>query len=138
LTKLSTKAEGLYGRYHYPDWLEAHSKVVGAIAEALVRARRRGAPRIDAEAVVLAAFLHDIGRSPLLAGDPRDHNILSGLVLAAEGLDACVEPAACCRSGLARDPHPQPRKMTQIDAGAHAPGELTPPGITSCALANAA
>jgi HD superfamily phosphodiesterase len=90
---LSTKAEGLYRRYHYPDWLEAHSKVVGAIAEALVGARRRGAPRIDAEAVVLAAFLHDIGRSPLLAGDPRDHNILSGLVLAAEGLDACVEPA---------------------------------------------
>jgi HD superfamily phosphodiesterase len=90
---LSTKAEGLYRRYHYPGWLEAHSKVVGAIAEALVGARRRGAPRIDAEAVVLAAFLHDIGRSPLLAGDPRDHNILSGLVLAAEGLDACVEPA---------------------------------------------
>src|SRR5439155_198919 len=53
----------------------------------------RGAPEIDAEAVILAAYLHDIGRSPLLAGDPRDHNILSGLVLAAEGLDACVEPA---------------------------------------------
>src|SRR5207253_207767 len=93
LTKLSTKAEGFYRRYRYPDWLESHSRVVGAIAEALVGARRRGAPEIDAEAVILAAYLHDIGRSPLLAGDPRDHNILSGLVLAAEGLDACVEPA---------------------------------------------
>jgi len=93
LTKLSTKAEGFYRRYRYPDWLESHSRVVGAIAEALVAARRRGAPEIDAEAVILAAYLHDIGRSPLLAGDPRDHNILSGLVLAAEGLDACVEPA---------------------------------------------
>ncbi len=93
MTKLSTKAESLYRRYRYPDWLEAHSRVVGAIAEALVGARRRGAPPIDAEGAVLAAYLHDIGRSPLLAGDERDHNILSGLVLAAEGLDACVEPA---------------------------------------------
>jgi 5'-deoxynucleotidase YfbR-like HD superfamily hydrolase len=93
LTKLSTKAESLFRKYRYPDWLEVHSKLVGAIAEALVGARRQGAPRIDAEAVVLAAFLHDIGRSPLLSGDPWDHNILSGLVLAAEGLGACIEPA---------------------------------------------
>jgi HD domain-containing protein len=90
---LSTKAEAFYRRYRYPDWLETHSRVVGAVAEALLAARRRGAPRIDAEAAVLAAYLHDIGRSPLLAGDPRDHNILSGLVLGAEGLDGCVEPA---------------------------------------------
>jgi HD superfamily phosphodiesterase len=93
LTKLSTRAEGFYRRYGYPDWLVTHSRVVGAIAETLVAARRRGAPPIDAEAVVLAAYLHDIGRSPLLAGDGRDHNILSGLVLASEGLDGCVEPA---------------------------------------------
>ena len=93
MTGLSTKAEPFYRRYRYPDWLETHSRVVGAIAEALIAARRRGAPRIDAEAVVVAAYLHDIGRSPLLAGDPRDHNVLSGLVLAAEGLDACVELA---------------------------------------------
>ena len=90
---MSTKAEGLFKRYRYPDWLEAHSRVVGAVAEALLAARRRGAIKIDSEAVVLAAYLHDIGRSPLLAGDPGDHNILSGLVLAAEGLDRCVELA---------------------------------------------
>ena len=90
---MSTKAEGFFKRYRYPDWLETHSRVVGAIAEALVGARRSDAERIDAEAVVLAAYLHDIGRSPLLAGDPRDHNILSGLVLAAEGQGACVELA---------------------------------------------
>ena len=80
-------------RYHYPDWLEAHSRVVGRIAEAMVAARRPGAPRIDAEAVVFAAYLHDIGRSPLVAGDARDHNVLSGLILAAEGLPSCVELA---------------------------------------------
>jgi HD superfamily phosphodiesterase len=90
---LSTKVEGFFRRYGYPDWLERHSRVVGAIAEALVAARRRGTPPIDAEAVVIGAYLHDIGRSPLLAGDARDHNILSGLVLAAEGLGACVELA---------------------------------------------
>jgi hypothetical protein len=93
LTKLSTKAEAFFGRYRYPDWLERHSRVVGAIAETLVAARRRAAPPIDAEAVVIGAYLHDIGRSPLLAGDPRDHNILSGLVLAAEGLGTCIELA---------------------------------------------
>jgi hypothetical protein len=93
LTKLSTKADAFFWRYRYPDWLEKHSRVVGAIAEALVAARRPAAPPIDAEAVVMAAYLHDIGRSPLLAGDPRDHNILSGLVLAAEGLGSCVEIA---------------------------------------------
>jgi hypothetical protein len=90
---LSTKADGFFKRYRYPDWLERHSRVVGAIAEALVAARRGGAPQIDPDAVVLAAYLHAIGRSPLLAGDPRDHNILSGLVLAAEGLDPCAELA---------------------------------------------
>ena len=93
LTKLSTKAAAFYRRYRYPAWLEAHSRIVGAIAEALVAARRPGAPRIDPEAVILAGYLHDIGRSPLIAGDPREHNILSGLVLAGEGLDGCVEPA---------------------------------------------
>jgi hypothetical protein len=93
LTELSTKAEGFFKRYRYPEWLETHSRVVGAIAEALVAARRPRAAKIDSEAVVLAAYLHDIGRSPLLAGDPRDHNILSGLVLAAERLEPCVELA---------------------------------------------
>ena len=93
LTKLSTKAEPFFRRYQYPDWLETHSRTVGAIAEALLAGRRPGTPRIDGDAVVLAAYLHDVGRSPLLAGDARDHNILSGLVLAAEGLDACVELA---------------------------------------------
>ncbi|HKW77981.1 MAG TPA: HD domain-containing protein, partial [Candidatus Limnocylindria bacterium] len=57
------------------------------------RARRLGAAAVDAETVVLAAYLHDIGRSPLVAGDRREHNELSALILAAEGLGGCVEPA---------------------------------------------
>ena len=109
LTKLSTKAESLFRKYRYPDWLEAHSKLVGAIAEAMLAARRRGAPRIDAESAVLAAYLHDIGRSPLLAGDTRDHNILSGLLLAAEGLDGCIEPARRHAIYTVLDPELAPR-----------------------------
>jgi HD domain-containing protein len=93
LTELSTIAEGFFARYDYPDWLARHSRVVGEIAEAIVAARRPASAPIDERAVVLAAYLHDIGRSPLLNGDPRDHNVLSGLVLAAEGLDECVESA---------------------------------------------
>jgi metal-dependent HD superfamily phosphatase/phosphodiesterase len=109
LTKLSTKAEAFFKRYRYPDWLETHSRVVGGIAETLVAARRRGAAKIDAEAVVLAAYLHDIGRSPLLAGDPRDHNILSGLVLAAEGLEPCVALARRHAIYTVLDPELAPR-----------------------------
>jgi metal-dependent HD superfamily phosphatase/phosphodiesterase len=109
LTKLSTKAEGFFKRYRYPDWLETHSRVVGAIAEALVEGRRGGTPRIDSEAVALAAYLHDIGRSPLLSGDPRDHNILSGLLLAAEGLDPCVDLARRHAIYTVLDPDLAPR-----------------------------
>jgi len=108
-TGLSTKAERFFRRYGYPEWLETHSRVVGAIAEALIRARRRGAPPIDAEAVMLGAYLHDIGRSPLLAGDPRDHNVLSGIVLAAEGLGACVEVARRHAIYTVLDPELAPR-----------------------------
>ena len=109
LTELSTKAEEFFKRYRYPDWLQTHSRVVGAIAEALVAARRRGAAKIDTEAVVLAAYLHDIGRSPLLAGDLRDHNVLSGLVLAAEGEGACVELARRHAIYAVLDPDLAPR-----------------------------
>jgi HD superfamily phosphodiesterase len=106
---LSTKADGFFKRYRYPDWLETHSRVVGAIAKALVAARRGGASKIDPDAVILAAYLHDIGRSPLLAGDPRDHNILSGLVLAAEGLDPCVQLARRHAIYTVLDPELTPR-----------------------------
>ena len=108
-TPLSTKAARFYKRYRYPGWLETHSRIVGAIAEALLAARRAGAPPVDGEALVLAAYLHDVGRSPLLAGDPRDHNILSGLVLAAEGLAASVEPARRHAIYTVLDPRLAPR-----------------------------
>ena len=110
---LSTSAERFFERYGYPDWLREHSRLVGAIAGALTRARVASGDRLDAEAITLAGYLHDIGRSPLLKGDPREHNELSALILAAEGLDACVEPARRHAIYTVLDPATAPRTMDE-------------------------
>ena len=91
LTQISTEVAAFFDRYAYPDWLRAHSLLVGRIAETLVAGRADA--RANARDIVLAGYLHDIGRSPLVAGDPREHNELSALILAAEGLAGSVEPA---------------------------------------------
>lgn len=90
---LSTTAERCFERYGYPEWLRDHSRLVGRIAAVLARAHIGARHVIDADTATLAAYLHDIGRSPLVRGDPREHNELSALILAAEGLTTCVEPA---------------------------------------------
>jgi HD superfamily phosphodiesterase len=90
LTQISTEAGHFFERYAYPEWLRAHSLLVGRIAETLVAARRNIS---EARDIALAGYLHDIGRTPLFAGDPREHNVLSALILAAEGLAGSVEPA---------------------------------------------
>ena len=92
-TDLSTRAAQFWTKYGYPDYLREHSRIVGAIARALAEAHAARGAKIDVDMVVLAALLHDIGRTPLMKGDPREHNELSALILAAEGLPACVEPA---------------------------------------------
>ena len=109
---MSTKAARLWARYRYPDWLATHSRVVGRIADALVGGLDR-AVDLDREAVVLAAYLHDIGRSPLVAGDPRDHNVLSGLILSAEGLGGCAEPARRHAIYCVLDPDLAPRTLAE-------------------------
>ena len=91
MTQISTEAGTFFDRYAYPDWLRVHSLLVGRIAETLVAAR--GDAPCNARDVALAGYLHDIGRSPLVAGDAREHNELSALILAAEGLAGSVEPA---------------------------------------------
>ena len=91
LTQISTEAAVLFDRYAYPDWLRAHSLLVGRIAETLVAASRDIGDQ--ARDIALAGYLHDIGRSPLVAGDAREHNELSALILAAEGLAGSAEPA---------------------------------------------
>jgi len=112
-TELSTVAESFFDRYAYPDWLRVHSRLVGAIGAALARARVAAGDRVDVDAVTLAAYLHDIGRSPLLKGDPREHNELSALVLAAEGLPKCVEPARRHAIYTVLDPASAPRALEE-------------------------
>jgi hypothetical protein len=63
--------------------------------------------------VGLAAYLHDIGRSPLLAGDEREHGALAALVLSAEGLAACVEPARRHPVYAVLDPATAPRTLAE-------------------------
>ena len=111
-TEVRARADRYMERYAYPDWLRHHSRVVGAVATALVEARL-GAGELDAEHILLAAYLHDIGRSPLVAGDGREHNELSALILAAEGLDACVEPARRHPIYAVLDPATTPRTMAE-------------------------
>ena len=113
MTELSTIAERFYDRYAYPDWLRTHSRLVGAIGAVLAKARAAAGDTLDTEAVGLAAHLHDIGRSPLLAGDPREHNELSALILAAEGLTACVEPARRHAIYTVLDPATAPRTIEE-------------------------
>ncbi len=91
LTKISTEAAAFFDRYAYPDWLRAHSLLVGRIAETLVGARKD--VRDQARDIALAGYLHDIGRSSLVVADAREYNELSALILAAEGLVGAVEPA---------------------------------------------
>jgi HD superfamily phosphodiesterase len=91
LTQISTEAAAFFDRYAYPDYLRTHSLLVGRIAETILAAR--SAPLPESHDIALAAYLHDIGRSPLVAGDRREHNELSALILAAEGLAGAVEPA---------------------------------------------
>ncbi|MEP6695174.1 MAG: HD domain-containing protein [Chloroflexota bacterium] len=98
-----------FDRYAYPDWLRAHSLLVGRIAETLVAARPDAVA--GARDIALAGYLHDIGKSPLVAGDPRPHNELSALILAAEGLVGAVEPARRHSINTVLDPRTMPSTL---------------------------
>ena len=63
---MSTKAEAYFKRYRYPDWLETHSRVVGAIAEAPPRLLREASQPATTGAS-LSRNLGDFDCSPRLA-----------------------------------------------------------------------
>lgn len=90
---LDEVADGYFDRYAYPSWLRRHSRLVGRTALVIARARAAAGTKLDPESVALAGYLHDVGRSPLLAELPGEHHARSAQVLAAEGLTALVEPA---------------------------------------------
>ena len=109
----SESAERLFERYAFPYWLRDHSRLVGAIAHVLASARAAAGDQINVDTVTLAGFLHDIGRSPLVAGDAREHNELSALILAAEGLADCAEPARRHAIYTVLDPASAPRTIAE-------------------------
>jgi hypothetical protein len=110
---LSTIAEGYFDRYRYPDWLRMHSRVVGAIALRLATAHRDAGTDIDVATVALGGYLHDIGKSPLLAGDVRGHSVLGPLVLVAEGLPELAELSRRHPVYAPRDPATAPRTLAE-------------------------
>ncbi len=113
LTELSTDPEAVFSRYAYPEWLKTHSRLVGRIALLLVGAHRERGADLDAATVVLGAYFHDIGRSPLLRGDVREHNELGALVLAAEGLAGYSELARRHPVYAVLDPATAPRTLAE-------------------------
>ena len=113
MTALSTIAEGFFRRYRYPGWLRAHSRVVGRIATRIAEAHLAAGADLDVRAVGLGAYLHDIGKSPLLSGDERAHHVLGPLVLSAEGLPALVELSRRHPVYAPRDPATAPRTLAE-------------------------
>lgn len=107
------RAARFFDRYAYPDWLRRHSVAVGRIAHALAEAHRAVGAEIDVEGTALAGYLHDIGKTPLLAEDPRDHNDLSALVLYAEGLRDLAEAARRHPVHAVLEPALRPRTLEE-------------------------
>jgi hypothetical protein len=110
---LSTIAAGYFERYRYPEWLRTHSRLVGSIATWLATAHVAAGATLDVPTVALGGYLHDIGRSPLLAGDGRDHAVLGPLVLAAEGLPELAELSRRHPVYAPRDPATAPRTLAE-------------------------
>ncbi|OLC55228.1 MAG: hypothetical protein AUH85_09740 [Chloroflexi bacterium 13_1_40CM_4_68_4] len=100
-------------KYALPDWLKRHSAVVRDAAWELAEALSAHGADIDVDFVTAAAWLHDIGRSPLVADDPRDHAELSALVVAAEGLPELAEIVRRHPVYAIRDPERAPRTLPE-------------------------
>ena len=113
MTELSTIAERYYVRYAYHDWLRAHSNAVGQLATLLARAHAAVGTAISPEAVGLGGYLHDIGKSPRLAGDGRPHHLLGPLVLAGEGRSDLAELSRRHPVYAPHDPEIAPRSLAE-------------------------
>lgn len=112
-TGLSTISAAYFERYRYPEWLRTHSRVVGRIASRIAEAHAVAGADLDVAVVALGGLLHDIGKSPLLAGDGREHHVLGPLVLAAEGLPELAELARRHPVYAPRDAATAPRSLAE-------------------------
>ena len=100
-------------KYALPDWLKRHSAVVRDAAWELAEAMSAHGTKVDVDFVTAAAWLHDIGRSPLVKGDRRDHAELSALIVAAEGLPEFAEIVRRHPVYALRDPERAPRTLPE-------------------------
>lgn len=107
------QAARLIEKYALPDWLQRHSAVVRDAAWELAEALAAHGAQLDVEQVTAGAWLHDIGKSPLVGGDPRDHGELSALILAAEGLPELGEMARRHPVYAILDPARAPRTLEE-------------------------
>ena len=107
------QAERLIEKYALPDWLKRHSAVVRDAAWDLAEALSAHGKDIDVDLVTAAAWLHDIGRSPLVKEDRRDHAESSALVVAAEGLPEFAEIVRRHPVYAIRDPRRAPRTLPE-------------------------
>ncbi|HET8568304.1 MAG TPA: HD domain-containing protein [Candidatus Limnocylindria bacterium] len=110
--EVEDRARGFFDAYDYPDWLREHSLVVGRVASVLARAHLIADADLDEEAVIMAAFLHDIGKSPR-AHDDGDHADRSAEILRAEGLGHLAEMARRHTVYAPEDPGRAPRDLAE-------------------------
>ena len=113
MTELSTIAQSYYDRYAYPEWLRAHSGIVGRLATLLAGAHAAAGADIDPAIVGLGGYLHDIGKSPRLVSDRRPHHVLGPLVLAAEGRPDLAELSRRHPVYAPHDPAIAPRSLAE-------------------------
>ena len=113
MTDLSTIAAAYFERYRYPGWLRTHSILVGQIAARIAGAHADQGADLDPALVGLGGYLHDIGKSPLLARDGREHHALGPLVLAAEGRGDLAELSRRHPVYAPRDPLIAPRTLAE-------------------------
>lgn len=110
---MKRQAELLIEKYQLPDWLRRHVAVVRDCAWDLAEGLSAHGAAIDVERVTAAAWLHDIGRSPLVRDEDRDHAELSALVLAVEGMPELVEMVRRHPIYAILDPARRPRSLEE-------------------------
>jgi HD superfamily phosphodiesterase len=100
-------------RYRLPPWLRQHSALALEVADALGSALVDAGEAVKLDDVRAAAYLHDIGKSPLLRANGREHNELSAEVLISEGLGHLAEMARRHIVYAIRDPQLVPRTLEE-------------------------
>ncbi|MEM0022689.1 MAG: TIGR00295 family protein [Archaeoglobaceae archaeon] len=77
--------EEIWDKYGLENSVREHCKKVAELAMKIAERAEKNGARIDKEAILLGALLHDIGRS--VTHDPFQHFLKSAEILRKEGID---------------------------------------------------